>query len=52
MRRQYEFKMLTFQGILTSVDMFCFSLIISCGDGVPVVQTQYQAAYRGGVELR
>lgn len=31
--RQYAFKMLIFQSILTGEDMFGYSLSITCGDG-------------------
>ena len=31
--RQYAFKMLIFQSILTGDDMFGYSLSITCGDG-------------------
>lgn len=31
--RQYAFKMLIFQSILTGGDMFGYSLSITCGDG-------------------
>ena len=36
--RQYAFKMLIFQSILTGGDMFGYSLSITCGGCVPVEQ--------------
>ena len=39
--RQYAFKMLIFQSILTGEDMFGYSLSITCGDGSVATKTSY-----------
>lgn len=48
--RQYAFKMLIFQSILTGGDMFGYSLSITCGDCVPFEQskTGYESQDRCG----
>lgn len=38
--RQYAFKMLIFQSILTGEDMFGYSLSITCGDSCLDVKSQ------------